>query len=1351
MSLTTEQRDYLLACDVSEDDMLRHVCNHMVALPEHGIESKPLHMPVMWLGSTSDELILDVEAEERAMQQRIGWKSGPRVMLIGPYPAAEDFAFSCALMPSTTCGCFVRQELDRVGIAINDVMMTHACRFQLPSTVKTYKSQHFSSNAAFVVEDIEQCRPEVIITFGAQALKSLFGQKTKLESVRGDVLTYKFRDGNTCKVVPTASYLSFLGSHADIDQFRIEMQRAADILNGKVIKGYEPKDYRVLTTADEVEALCKELAENPPKKIAFDTEFGNDVAREEFSYTLSVQLAWAKGCAAFIQFRHHVPQDPYEEVTKVGKPRKDGTYKTRTRTIHPGPKTGVRLMSEADENRCWAALQKLFLDERIQLVGQHLRVDVNQFYKAGYPIDMRIADGFDTMLVHYLLKGDDSHGLDHLVRSYVPFFGAYWRDLEEWQVGKGAKLDYGFRDIPPEILIPYGLKDADATLQVAELLEQELEAKPKLKQLYWNLTSWTSLHLLDVERQGLLVDEDRRMELRNKYLPVYEDLKARLEKVTNWPGFSVSSRTHIQYLMFSDHLYKDRHKGREECPADANLLHLRPLYNTDKYPRPWDDVEAEGDAAQSTPSTEVDVMDILCQEHPELEALTLLKHISVLGKFLSTYLVPVTMNNHGVIEDGKGFHNNIRSDGRVTTRLSQLTATGRYTSQKANLQVQPKKQEAAIFEALVYHKFGISVKEYERRTVDANPKKGIVAYEGPDRIEEADRIHTYKFKSCIIAPEGYSLIEADFKTAEVFVWAFCSGDPELIRVVTSGRDIHSEVAISAYNLPMKGELEGAITKFMDGDKEQYLSMVKIVKDKYEALRTSAKACIAEGTPVLTEIRGWVPIEQVSLDDRIWDGSTWVSHGGVVCKGVKKVIEVSGVWMTPDHEVLTHEGWQDAAHAVQIINLSKLGTYSDDGRLSLLPSLALERRPLKSLLSASAATEKYLRETPTATFGLVRVDSAGRVAQLDRGTPAMGVHAPRAYSLPSSQINVCEDHYWIDTAHSSPGAATYKACTIPITGAGASTLIRHFWTQLSFLPTLERWTASIIQSWKSTVSITVEGIGEATSGLLQETNRWLIGAIHATWTTPEKPCLSYSFGEGFAQAIAPTQLFSGSSRSDTLQSELLKSSRSVVARVYDVVNAGPYLRYQAGSLVVANCLFGIMYGRSANALSRAITSAGTPTSPEDCQQIINGISTRFPVAWKWLQGNMDFAVEHGYLENVFGACRYFPGVQYMSKAKQSAVRREASNSNIQGAVAYLLAQAGVNFYKFKYMTEIGKTIDFRILLPIHDAFLFEVRDDHVKKLKGLIGLCMSTANKIPGTDNYLGVDIEVAKRWGEKAH
>lgn len=70
------------------------------------------------------------------------------------------------------------------------------------------------------------------------------------------------------------------------------------------------------------------------------------------------------------------------------------------------------------------------------------------------------------------------------------------------------------------------------------------------------------------------------------------------------------------------------------------------------------------------------------------------------------------------------------------------------------------------------------------------------------------------------------------------------------------------------------------------------------------------SCIAYNTPVLTQ-NGWVPIQAVRGHDLIWDGVEFVAHQGLLQRGRKRTIDRFGVRMTPEHEVLTNDGWRTA--------------------------------------------------------------------------------------------------------------------------------------------------------------------------------------------------------------------------------------------------------------------------------------------------------------------------------------------------------------------------------------------------------------------------------------------------------
>lgn len=79
-------------------------------------------------------------------------------------------------------------------------------------------------------------------------------------------------------------------------------------------------------------------------------------------------------------------------------------------------------------------------------------------------------------------------------------------------------------------------------------------------------------------------------------------------------------------------------------------------------------------------------------------------------------------------------------------------------------------------------------------------------------------------------------------------------------------------------------------------------------------------CLAEGTQVLTD-RGWIEIQNVTTKDALWDGEQWVSHEGLINKGIQEVINIDGALMTPDHKVLTKDGWKTASSCS---GLEKLG-------------------------------------------------------------------------------------------------------------------------------------------------------------------------------------------------------------------------------------------------------------------------------------------------------------------------------------------------------------------------------------------------------------------------------------------
>lgn len=69
-------------------------------------------------------------------------------------------------------------------------------------------------------------------------------------------------------------------------------------------------------------------------------------------------------------------------------------------------------------------------------------------------------------------------------------------------------------------------------------------------------------------------------------------------------------------------------------------------------------------------------------------------------------------------------------------------------------------------------------------------------------------------------------------------------------------------------------------------------------------------CVDGEAEVMTD-RGWVKLKDVNLTDKVHDGVEFVTHSGILYKSVKQCVNIDGVYMTEDHEVLTNDGWKEA--------------------------------------------------------------------------------------------------------------------------------------------------------------------------------------------------------------------------------------------------------------------------------------------------------------------------------------------------------------------------------------------------------------------------------------------------------
>lgn len=140
-------------------------------------------------------------------------------------------------------------------------------------------------------------------------------------------------------------------------------------------------------------------------------------------------------------------------------------------------------------------------------------------------------------------------------------------------------------------------------------------------------------------------------------------------------------------------------------------------------------------------------------------------------------------------------------------------------------------------------------------------------------------------RTAFVAREGSRFIVADFSAIEARVIAWLAGEEWRMKAFAEGNDIYCASASAMFGVPV-------VKHGINGELRQ--------KGKVAEL-----ACIAEGQLVLTN-HGEKPIETVTTDDLVWDGEQWVTHEGVIYKGIRTVYTYQGLTATLDHKVFLND-------------------------------------------------------------------------------------------------------------------------------------------------------------------------------------------------------------------------------------------------------------------------------------------------------------------------------------------------------------------------------------------------------------------------------------------------------------
>jgi DNA polymerase-1 len=191
--------------------------------------------------------------------------------------------------------------------------------------------------------------------------------------------------------------------------------------------------------------------------------------------------------------------------------------------------------------------------------------------------------------------------------------------------------------------------------------------------------------------------------------------------------------------------------------------------------------------------------------------------------------------------------------------------------------------------------------------------------------------------------------------------------------------------------------------------------------------------------------------------------------------------------------------------------------------------------------------------------------------------------------------------------------------------------------------------------------------------------------------------------------------------------------STAAKVFNVA-LEDVTREQRSNAKTVN--FGIIYGVSAFGLSNQ-----TDLTRAEAKELIETYYATYPKLRTYMDDQVNFAREHGYVETVLGRRRYLKDINSSNAVVRGAAERNAVNAPIQGSAADIIKIAMINIHrKFEEMNCKSK-----MLLQVHDELVFDIHNDELEDMKKLIQEEMQNAYRMSVP---LDVEVGMGQNWLE---
>ena len=347
-----------------------------------------------------------------------------------------------------------------------------------------------------------------------------------------------------------------------------------------------------------------------------------------------------------------------------------------------------------------ADFRQIISDPQIIKYGYDLKFQRNLLAHAGMSLEGTL---MDIELMHYLINPEKSHKVEILAKTYLEI------NLEEnenaAEVVEALSL---FDEIPEDDTKPGKAKEAAVTFLLGEAVWKDMETNG-VQTLYLDMEEPLLKVLSDMEMEGVKIDLVQLRKYSAELNTEMNQIQDRIREMAQESTLNIMSPKQIGILLF------------EKLRLDPKK---KPKSGSNAYP------------------TDEETLSALADKHPIINEILEFRGVK---KLLSTYIEPFPSYISPIT-------------GKVHTTFNQaLTATGRLSSSKPNLQ------------------------------------------NIPIRTERGKEIRKAFVPSC---PDGL-IVSADYSQIELRIMAHLSCDKHLIEAFRAGQDVHAITASKIFGIPLE--------------------------------------------------------------------------------------------------------------------------------------------------------------------------------------------------------------------------------------------------------------------------------------------------------------------------------------------------------------------------------------------------------------------------------------------------------------------------------------------------------------------------------------------------------------------